>query len=252
MISAAVSRRAAELAAARAAFVNATVVRARRPTSAHAGDAAIVLSDGTIEGFVGGSCAEHSVRVYALAAIESGEPLLLRIVPFDGVAAASSPEEAAEEVSREEGVVTVQNPCLSGGSIEVFLEPVLPAPRVLVVGDTPIAAAVRELGAQLGLDIVAVADGDESAAVDDADAVGHFLGHAQLMSRDEHGHARARAFLQNIFHNARVLRVEADHRLVYHEHLRVVQQRGYDGDALACAVRKAFERAVHKFGEVKA
>ena len=155
MISAAVSRRAAELAAARAAFVNATVVRARRPTSAHAGDAAIVLSDGTIEGFVGGSCAEHSVRVYALAAIESGEPLLLRIVPFDGVAAASSPEEAAEEVSREEGVVTVQNPCLSGGEIEVFLEPVLPAPHVVVAGETPIAEALRRLAREGGFEAIA-------------------------------------------------------------------------------------------------
>ncbi len=48
--------------------------------------------------------------------------------------------------------MTVQNTCLSGGAIEIFLEPVLPAPRVLVVGDTPIAAAVRSLGAELGLD----------------------------------------------------------------------------------------------------
>ena len=52
--------------------------------------------------------------------------------------------------------MTAQNPCLSGGAIEIFLEPVLPAPRVLVVGDTPIAAAVLSLGAELGLDLVAV------------------------------------------------------------------------------------------------
>ena len=63
--------------------------------------------------------------------------------------------------------MTAQNPCLSGGAIEIFLEPVLPAPRVLVVGDTPIAAAVRALGAELGLDVVAV-DGErpEPAAGD--------------------------------------------------------------------------------------
>ena len=54
--------------------------------------------------------------------------------------------------------MTVQNPCLSGGAIEIFLEPVLPAPRVLVVGDTPIAGAVLRLGAELGLDLV-TADG---------------------------------------------------------------------------------------------
>ena len=61
-----------------------------------------------------------------------------------------------------------------------------------------------------------------------------------------------RAFLQHVLHHARVLRVEADHRLVNHEHLRIVQQRGDDGDALPRAVRQAFERAVGEFFEVKA
>jgi xanthine dehydrogenase accessory factor len=51
------------------------------------------------------------------------------------------------------------NTCLSGGAIEIFLEPVIPSPRVLVVGDTPIATAVRALGAELGLDLVAVEGG---------------------------------------------------------------------------------------------
>ena len=82
MITAALSRRAQELAAAGEPFVTATVVRAQRPTSAEAGHVALVLGDGTIEGFVGGACAEHSVRAYALKAIESGEPVLLRILPF--------------------------------------------------------------------------------------------------------------------------------------------------------------------------
>ena len=59
-------------------------MRVQRPTSAKPGNTALVLGDGTIEGFVGGDCAEQSVRVYALEAIESGEPLLLRIVPFGG------------------------------------------------------------------------------------------------------------------------------------------------------------------------
>ena len=159
MITAAVSRRAQELAAQGVAFVTATVVRAQRPTSAQAGNVALVLGDGTIEGFVGGVCAEHSVRAYALAAIEADEALLLRILPFDG--------GGDEQVAKEEGSVTVQNPCLSGGAIEVFLEPVLPAPRLMVVGDTPIAGAVRELGAELGLDVVTPRDGMPEPAVGD-------------------------------------------------------------------------------------
>ena len=59
-------------------FVLATVVRARHPTSVRPGDAAMVLGDGTIDGFVGGVCAESSVRLHSLRAMETGEPLLLR------------------------------------------------------------------------------------------------------------------------------------------------------------------------------
>ncbi|MEP6954171.1 MAG: XdhC family protein [Solirubrobacteraceae bacterium] len=154
-MSAALSRRAEELARRGETFVSATVVRAQRPTSAEAGNAAIVLADGTIEGFVGGGCAEHSVRVYALKAIESGEPLLLRILPFGE----GEPDPAHPEVAREPGAVTVENPCLSGGAIEVFLEPVVPAPRVFVEGDLPISHALVRMGAELGLDMLAVAGG---------------------------------------------------------------------------------------------
>jgi xanthine dehydrogenase accessory factor len=155
MIAARLSRRADELRAARTPFVVATVVRAQRPTSVHTGDAALVLGDGTIEGFVGGTCAEQSVRLHALRALETGEALLLRILPGDGEAPAA------------EGAVTVQNPCLSGGSLEIFLEPMLASPRVLVVGETPIASAVARMGTELDLDMVVVAGADVEPAADD-------------------------------------------------------------------------------------
>jgi xanthine dehydrogenase accessory factor len=156
MMTDAVSRRVQELIAGGTAFVTATVVRAQRPTSAQAGDVALVLGDGTIEGFVGGMCAQNSVRVYGLKALESGEGLLLRILPEGPV---GEPDAVGPEIAREEGAVTIQNTCLSGGAIEIFLDPVLPAPRVLVVGNTPIAAAIHSVGAQLGLELVAVEDG---------------------------------------------------------------------------------------------
>ena len=146
----ALARRAERLAAQGAAFVTATVVRAQRPTSARAGDVALVTSDGNIDGFVGGICAEHSVRLFAWTAMKNGEPLLLRILPGD---------DAEQDGQREEdGVVTVQNTCLSGGAIEVFLEPTLPAPRVNVVGSKPIAEALERLGPELDLDVAAVGD----------------------------------------------------------------------------------------------
>ena len=117
MIPAALSRRSQELAAARIPFVTATVVRAQSPTSVEPGSVALVLADGTIDGFVGGVCAEQSVRAYSLVALDSGDPVLLRILP-DG-------EEHGVDgsVAVEDGAVTVRNPCLSGGAIEVFLEP---------------------------------------------------------------------------------------------------------------------------------
>jgi xanthine dehydrogenase accessory factor len=155
MIAASLSRRADELRGARTPFVVATVVRAQRPTSVRTGDGALVLGDGTIEGFVGGTCAEQSVRLHALRALETGEALLLRILPGDDDAPAA------------EGAVTVQNPCLSGGSLEIFLEPVLAPPRVLVVGETPIAGAVARLGAELDLDTVVAAGADVEPATDD-------------------------------------------------------------------------------------
>jgi xanthine dehydrogenase accessory factor len=151
MIAAGLRHRAEELRAARAPFVVATVVRAQRPTSVHSGDAALVLGDGTIEGFVGGTCAEQSVRLHALRVLETGEALLLRILPGDGDA--PDPDPPAR--------VTVQNPCLSGGSLEIFLEPMLAAPRVVVVGETPIADAVVRLGAELDLATEQAWPGDE-------------------------------------------------------------------------------------------
>src|ERR1700740_2046300 len=81
MIKAKLAAQLAELAADRVPFVLATVVRARHPTSVRPGDTAIVLANGTIDGFVGGQCAESSVRLYSLRALETGEAILLRLLP---------------------------------------------------------------------------------------------------------------------------------------------------------------------------
>jgi xanthine dehydrogenase accessory factor len=161
-----ISARARELTERGAAFVTATVVRVEHPTSAKPGNVALVHKDGSIEGFVGGVCAQNSVRLYSLKAIERGEPLLLRILP-DGPGGASEDDvtDPGQEIAHDEGSVTVQNPCLSGGAIEVFLEPFLPAPRMIVAGDTPIAAALHRLAPELGLEAVGAVDRDRGAPV---------------------------------------------------------------------------------------
>jgi xanthine dehydrogenase accessory factor len=134
-----VAERAAQLQDARVPFVHATVVRAQVPTSAHAGDDAIVLADGTIEGFVGGGCARDPVRAAARDVLRTGEAVLLRVLPG-----------GAPEFPDAPGASVVVNHCFSGGALEIFLRPVVPPVLVEVVGDTPVAAAVAELAAFLG------------------------------------------------------------------------------------------------------
>jgi xanthine dehydrogenase accessory factor len=139
MAGQAISERVMELTGARTPFVHATVVRAQPPTSVQPGDGAIVLPDGTMEGFVGGQCTRNSVRTAALAALADGAATLLRVLP-DGTA----------EFPATPGAQVVVNPCLSGGAVEIFLRPVLPAPVVAVTGSTPIAEALRATVSFLG------------------------------------------------------------------------------------------------------
>ena len=146
-----IESRAAELRRERVPFVHARVVRAERPTSAKPGDQAVVLPDGSIEGFVGGACAESTVRAQSLSLLDSAEPLLLRISPPAGdppIAAGDDPP----------GTLSVVNHCLSGGTLEIFLEPVVPAPIVAVHGESPIAAALVSLADGVGFQGVRGAD----------------------------------------------------------------------------------------------
>jgi xanthine dehydrogenase accessory factor len=136
-----ISERAKQLLAARTPFVHATVVRAQPPTSSYPGDEAILLADGTIEGFVGGQCAQNSVRKAALGVLQAGESVLLRVLPDGDVHFPEAP-----------GACVVVNPCLSGGSLEIFLTPQLPAPLIRVHGATPIADALIQLCTVLGFE----------------------------------------------------------------------------------------------------
>lgn len=129
-----VAARISELTEARVPFVRATVVRAQDPTSATPGDTAVILGDGTMDGFVGGQCADTSVRVAAAEVLEAGEALLLRVLPGDD-----------DEFPDTPGARTVVNPCLSGGAVEIFLEPQFPPPLITIVGVSPIAEALASM-----------------------------------------------------------------------------------------------------------
>lgn len=130
---------ATALRAAGQPFVLATVVWRRAPTSGRPGAKALVLPDGTVRGWVGGACAQPTLVRQAREVLVSGEPRLVFLGPADEM----------DGVLRE-GIVRVPMACESEGSLEIYLEPVLPQPHVVVVGDSgltaTLAALVRDLG----------------------------------------------------------------------------------------------------------
>lgn len=162
MIADRLSERAEQLRSAGEPFVLATVVRARRPTSVRPGDHAVIGVDGAIDGFVGGVCTESSVRLHSLRAIETGQPILLRLVPDGGDR--FGPDDAVDDA------VVEHNPCLSGGALEIFLEPQLPPMQLLVIGGSPIARALERIGRAAGYDCER-ADPDSAGAIERAAAV---------------------------------------------------------------------------------
>jgi xanthine dehydrogenase accessory factor len=145
---------AAALHADRQPYVLATVVWRRAPTSGQVGAKAVVLPDGSVRGFIGGACAEPTLVRQALDALRDGTPRLLFLGPLDEL----------DGVLRED-VVRVPMACESEGALEIYLEPVLPAPRVAVVGRSPLAATLAALTADIGWSAEVVDDVDDLVAL---------------------------------------------------------------------------------------
>ncbi|MDE3155337.1 MAG: XdhC family protein [Acidobacteriota bacterium] len=139
-------------------FVIATVVARRPPVSAHLGDRAIVLADGRMEGFVGGACSREIVRRQALEALAARRGRLVSIRPD------------AKERSADAEHVTVPMTCASEGAVDVYVEPVLNARRLVIAGATPVADALMRLGRSLQYDVVRVVDARETNDVEAAAA----------------------------------------------------------------------------------
>jgi xanthine dehydrogenase accessory factor len=129
--------RAAELARRGESFVLAMVVRREPYSSSQQGDMAIITSDGTYHGWLGGNCTRPSVQREAAAALLDGKPRLISL----------SPEP---ELPPRVGVTPLVMTCHSGGTVDIFLEPVLAAPRLVVFGASPVARAVAQLGKVMG------------------------------------------------------------------------------------------------------
>jgi xanthine dehydrogenase accessory factor len=144
----------AEHAAAGTPCVLATVVGCEPPTSAQPGDKAVITADGRLRGWIGGSCSEPVVRREALRALAEGTPRMVHIL-----GSSSAPSSSEGEGRGGGDALTFATTCPSGGSLEIFLEPRLPRPLLLVFGASPAARTLVTLGAQVGFRTCAVHPG---------------------------------------------------------------------------------------------
>jgi xanthine dehydrogenase accessory factor len=128
---------AADLARRGEPFVLAMVVRRESYSSAQQGDMAVITADGAYHGWLGGNCTQPTVRREARLALQEGKPRLVSLSP--------DPETRARP-----GVTALPMTCHSGGSVDIYLEPVLPAPRLLLFGESPCARALARLGEVMG------------------------------------------------------------------------------------------------------
>ncbi|MDJ0614759.1 MAG: XdhC family protein [Rhizobiaceae bacterium] len=131
-----------ELKAEGQSFAIATVVRTVSVTAAKAGAKAVIDADGNIvDGWIGGGCAKGAVLKAAKQAVDSGEPCLVSLLP----------EELAKDVSEAEGVNIATNMCPSQGTMDIFVEPVLPPNELLVLGNSPVAISLEDISPRFGL-----------------------------------------------------------------------------------------------------
>lgn len=151
-------------------FVLATVVAYKSPQSAKPGSKAIIKPDGTMIGWIGGGCVQPIVLREAKQALQTGSPKLLTI----------SPDEPRDDWK---GVQSFQMTCEGGGSLEIYLEPVLPKPQLVIVGSSPVAEIVAQLGALLDFKVV-VAD---FSSVKDQINEASYVVVATMGNRDEEG-----------------------------------------------------------------
>ena len=135
-------------------------MRTEAPTSARPGDRAVLTGDGRLRGWIGGSCSEPVVRREALRALAEGSPRLVHIRPGD----------QAQETSSG-GELTLATTCPSGGSLDIFIEPRLPRPLLLVFGESPAARTLVKLGSATGFRTCAAVAGLEDEDVPGADIV---------------------------------------------------------------------------------
>ena len=146
-------------------FALATVVRTVAATAVKAGAKAVIRPDGSLsEGWIGGGCARAAVLKAAQDAIADGQPRLVSVQPPDVLQ-----EQGLRAGDERGGVRFAKNMCPSQGTMDVFVEPVLPRPQIVVCGSSPVAVAIADLARRIGFAITACAPADDQAAFAEVD-----------------------------------------------------------------------------------
>jgi xanthine dehydrogenase accessory factor len=157
----------AQLKAAEEAFVLATVVRTVSVTAAKAGAKAIIRPDGTIvAGWIGGGCARGAVLKAAHEALADGEPRMVSVQPENLLA-----ELGVKPGENREGVRFATNMCPSKGTMDIFVEPVLPHPSLVILGGSPVALSLAAQARRLGYHVTVAAPRADLLESPDADLV---------------------------------------------------------------------------------
>jgi len=138
-----------------------SVVRTQAPTSARAGDKALVTAHGIVHGWIGGGCAQPAVLHTVRQALQDGRARLIRVAPAESESTAAAGPAAGEALEFGSG-------CPSGGTIELFIDPILPPTRLVVIGDSPVAVALAALAPRVGLPVTVIARGADPQRFADA------------------------------------------------------------------------------------
>lgn len=140
-------------------FAFATIVRTVGSTAAKPGAKALLSEDGTIlEGWIGGGCARGAVKRATVEALRTGEPQLISIAPEEFLA-----ELGVEPGAERSGITYNRNGCPSKGTVDVFIEPCLPMPELVVLGTSPVAKALTQLAPQFHWSVLSSEDGTDIA-----------------------------------------------------------------------------------------
>ena len=141
-----------------------SVVHTQAPSSARAGDKALVTAQGIVHGWIGGGCAQPAVLHTVRQALQDGQARLIRVAPAE-------PESAGEGGSASTERLEFGMSCPSGGTIELFIDPILPPTRLVVIGDSPVAVALASLAPRVGLPVTVIARGADPQRFMDASRV---------------------------------------------------------------------------------